>query len=275
MGPFLAAWAPRLRQGRRGASIKRFVLPARQLWQNQELSAHSFSTWRTTAPWYGSRQMARHLRRNGWCVGRHRVRRLMLKMGLAPIYQRPKTSEPHPQHRTWPYLLRHLTIDRPNQVWCADVTYIPMRRGFLYLVAIMDWFSRKVLGGDYRTQWMLTSASRRWRRRSPASADLDLQRRSGLQFTSFAFTNTLKGADIRISMDRRGRWMDNVLIERLWRSLKYERLHLNAFQTGSEARTGIGRWFAHHNADRPRLGVRWQDPDEVYATQANEERLAA
>ena len=96
-------------------------------------------------PWYGSRQMARHLRRNGWCVGRHRVRRLMLKMGLAPIYQRPKTSEPHPQHRIWPYLLRHLTIDRPNQVWCADVTYIPMRRGFLYLVAIMDWFSRKVL----------------------------------------------------------------------------------------------------------------------------------
>ena len=99
-------------------------------------------------PWYGSRQMARHLRRNGWCVGRHRVRRLMLKMGLAPIYQRPKTSEPHPQHRIWPYLLRHLTIDRPNQVWCADVTYIPMRRGFLYLVAIMDWFSRKVLSWE-------------------------------------------------------------------------------------------------------------------------------
>jgi putative transposase len=93
-------------------------------------------------PWYGSRQMARHLRRNGWCVGRHRVRRLMAKMGLAPIYQRPKTSEPHPQHRTWPYLLRHLSVERPNQVWCADVTYIPMRRGFLYLVAIMDWFSR-------------------------------------------------------------------------------------------------------------------------------------
>ena len=96
-------------------------------------------------PWYGSRQMARHLRRNGWCVGRHRIRRLMTKMGLAPIYQRPKTSEPHPRHRIWPYLLRHLTIDRRNQVWCADVTYIPMRRGFLYLVAIMDWFSRKVL----------------------------------------------------------------------------------------------------------------------------------
>ena len=96
-------------------------------------------------PWYGSRQMARHLRRQGWCVGRHRVRRLMAKMGLAPIYQRPKTSEPHPHHKVYPYLLRHLTIDRPNQVWCADVTYIQMRRGFLYLVAIMDWASRKVL----------------------------------------------------------------------------------------------------------------------------------
>jgi transposase InsO family protein len=94
-------------------------------------------------PWYGSRQMARHLRRQGWCVGRHRVRRLMTEIGLAPIYQHPKTSEPHPQHKVYPYLLRHLTIDRPNQVWCADVTYIQMRRGFLYLVAIMDWASRK------------------------------------------------------------------------------------------------------------------------------------
>ena len=96
-------------------------------------------------PWYGSRQMARHLRRNGWCVGRHRIRRLMTKMGLAPIYQRPKTSEPHPRHKIYPYLLRHLAIERPNQVWCADITDIQMRRGFLYLVAIMDWASRKVL----------------------------------------------------------------------------------------------------------------------------------
>ena len=96
-------------------------------------------------PWYGSRQMARHLRRNGWCVGRHRVRRLMSRVGLAPIYQRPKTSEPHPRHKIYPYLLRHLTIDQPNCVWCADITFIQMRRGFLYLVAIMDWASRKVL----------------------------------------------------------------------------------------------------------------------------------
>ena len=133
----------------------------------------------------------------------------MLKMGLAPIYQRPKTSEPHPQHRIWPYLLRHLTIDRPNQIWCADVTYIPMRRGFLYLVAIMDWFSRKVLA------WRLSStmdaefcvtaleeAMARFGRPEIFNTD------QGSQFTSFAFTNTLKDADILISMDGRGRWMD-------------------------------------------------------------------
>src|SRR6186713_1492128 len=121
-------------------------------------------------PWYGSRQMARHLRRNGWCIGRHRVRRLMLKMGLAPIYQRPKTSEPHPQHKVYPYLLRHLTIDQPNHVWCADVTYIPMRRGFLYLVAIMDWASRKVLAWRLSNTMDATSALRHWKRPLSATA---------------------------------------------------------------------------------------------------------
>ena len=150
-------------------------------------------------PWYGSRQMARHLRRNGWCVGRQRVRRLMSKMGLAPIYQRPKTSAPHPTHRIWPYLLRHLTIDQPNQVWCADVTYIPMRRGFLYLVAIMDWFSRKVLAwrlsntmdADFCVT-ALEEAIVRFGRPEIFNTD------QGSQFTSFAFTNTLKDAGIRI-----------------------------------------------------------------------------
>ena len=211
-------------------------------------------------PWYGSRQMARHLRRNGWCIGRHRVRRLMLKMGLAPIYQRPKTSEPHPQHKVYPYLLRHLTIDRPNQVWCADVTYIPMRRGFLYLVAIMDWASRKVLS---------------WRLSNTMDADFCVaaleeaiacfgkpeifNTDQGSQFTGVAFTNALKDADIRISMDGRGRWMDNVFIERLWRSLKYECVFLNAFETGSEARNGIGRWIGYYNARSAALGIRRQD----------------
>jgi len=227
-------------------------------------------------PWYGSRQMARHLRRNGWCVGRHRARRLMLKMGLAPIYQHPKTSEPHPQHKVYPYLLRHLSIDRPNQVWCADVTYIQMRRGFLYLVAIMDWASRKVLA------WRLSNtidaefcvaaleqAIARYGKPDIFNTD------QGSQFTSFAFTNTLRDAGIRISMDGRGRWMDNVFIERLWRSLKYECVFLNAFETGSEARTGIGRWINYYNADRPHSAFDGRTPDEVYAIDQEQEKLAA
>ena len=227
-------------------------------------------------PWYGSRQMARHLRRNGWCVGRHRVRRQMARMGLAPIYQRPKTSEPHPQHKTYPYLLRHLTIERPNQVWCADVTYIPMRRGFLYLVAIMDWFSRKVLAwrlsntmdADFCVAALEEAIARFG---SPEIFNTD----QGSQFTSFAFTNTLKDAEIRISMDGRGRWMDNVFIERLWRSLKYECVYLNAFEAGSEARAGIDRWVGYYNGGRPHSAFAGRTPDEVYATQVIEEKLAA
>ena len=227
-------------------------------------------------PWYGSRQMVRHLRRNGWCVGRHRIRRLMTKMGLAPIYQHPKTSEPHPRHKVYPYLLRHLTIDQPNHVWCADVTYIPMRRGFLYLVAIMDWASRKVLAwrlsntmdADFCVAALEEAIVRHGK---PGIFNTD----QGSQFTSFAFTNTLREAGIRISMDGRGRWMDNIFIERLWRSLKYECVFLTAFETGSEARTGIGRWIGYYNADRPHSTFGGRTPDEVYATQENEEKLAA
>ena len=155
-------------------------------------------------PFYGARQMARHLRRLGWCVGRKRVRRLMSEdRALAPIYQAPKTSEPHPQHKIYPYLLRHLTIERPNQVWCADVTYIPMRRGFLYLVAIMDWASRKVLAwrlsntmeADFCVA-ALEEAIARYGRPDIFNTD------QGSQFTSFAFTSTLKDAGIRISHGR-------------------------------------------------------------------------
>jgi len=227
-------------------------------------------------PWYGSRQMARHLRRVGWCVGRHRVRRLMLKMGLAPIYQRPTTSEPQPQHKVYPYLLRHLTIERPNQAWCADVTYIPMRRGFLYLVAIMDWVSRKVLAwrlsntmdADFCVA-ALEEAIARFGRPDIFNTD------QGSQFTSLAFTNTLSEARIRISMDGRGRWMDNVFIERLWRSLKYECVFLNAFETGSEARAGIGRWIGYYNTDRPHSALAGRTPNEVYAINMQQEKLAA
>jgi putative transposase len=227
-------------------------------------------------PFYGARQMAWHLRRLGWCLGRKRVRRLMRKIGLAPIYQAPKTSEPHPQHKIYPYLLRHLVIERPNQVWCADVTYIPMRRGFLYLVAIMDWFSRKVLAwrlsntmeADFCVA-ALEEAIARYGRPEIFNTD------QGSQFTGFAFTTTLRDAGIRISMDGRGRWMDNVFIERLWRSLKYECVFLNAFETGSEAMGGIGRWIGYYNASRPHSSFDGRTPDEVYAIDTEQEKLAA
>jgi putative transposase len=216
-------------------------------------------------PFYGARQMARHLRRQGYVVGRKRVRRLMAKMGLTAIYQKPRTSEPHPTHRTYKYLLRHLVIDRPNQVWCADITYIPMRRGFLYLVAIMDWATRKVLA---------------WRLSNTMDAEFCIQALEeavgrfgvpeifntdqGSQFTSPRFTHVLKDAGVRISMDGRGRWMDNVFIERLWRSMKYECVYLHAFETGSELRAGLARWIGYYNADRPHSGLGGRTPDEAY-----------
>jgi len=203
-------------------------------------------------PWYGSRQMARHLCRLGHAVGRRRVRRLMAQMGLAPIYQRPRTSDPHPEHRIYPYLLRDLEITRPGHVWCADITYIPMRRGFLYLVAIMDWASRKVLAwrlpntmdAEFCVAALRDALSRFGK---PKIFNTD----QGGQFTSADFTGALRDAGVRISMDGLGRWMDNVFIERLWRSLKYECVYLNAFETGSELRAGLGRWIGYYNGQRP------------------------
>ena len=166
-------------------------------------------------PWYGTRQMGRHLRSEGYVVGRKRVRRLMAKMGLSPIYQRPRTTVPHPEPRVYPYLLRDLAIDRPNQVWCADITYIPMRRGFLYLVAIMDWTSRKVLSWRVSNTMevefcieALEEALKQYGRPEIFNTD------QGSQFTSPRFTGVPQDAGGRISMDGRGRWMDNVFIER-------------------------------------------------------------
>jgi putative transposase len=216
-------------------------------------------------PWYGSRQMARHLRRIGRDIGRRRARRLMAKMGLTPIYQRPRTSDPHPQHRVYPYLLRKLAIDRPNHVWCADVTYIPMRRGFLYLVAIMDWATRKVLAWRLSNTMdagfcvaALEEALARFGKPEIFNTD------QGSQFTSQAFTSVLRDAEVRISMDGRGRWMDNVFIERLWRSLKYECVYLHAFETGPELRVGLGRWITYYNTQRPHSSLAGRTPVEAY-----------
>ena len=216
-------------------------------------------------PWYGSRQMARHLRREGYTVGRKRVRRLMAKMGLAPIYQRPRTTVPHPEHRIYPYLLRDLVIDRPNQVWCADLTYIPMRRGFLYLVAVMDWTSRKVLSwrvsNTMDVEFCLEALEEALERfGKPEIFNTD----QGSQFTSPRFTGILQEVGIRISMDGLGRGIDNVFIERLWRSLKYECIYLHAFETGLELRAGLTLWIGYYNARRPHSTLAGRTPDEAY-----------
>lgn len=227
-------------------------------------------------PWYGSRQMARHMQRHGHECGRHRVRRLMRLMRLVPIYQTPNTSKKHPQHKIYPYLLRGLTIDQPNQVWCVDITYIPMRRGFLYLVAIMDWFSRKVLSwrlsnsmeADFCVEALKEAIAKYGK---PAIMNSD----QGSQFTGFEWINALKDADVKISMDGKGRWIDNRMIERLWRSLKYECIYLNAFETGSETRAGIGKWIAYYNAERPHSTHGILTPDEAYDRKREPMRSAA
>lgn len=226
-------------------------------------------------PWYGSRQMARHLRRAGYSVGRKRIRRLMAKMGLVAIYQRPRTTVPHPDHQVYPYLLREMVIERPNQVWCADITYIPMRRGFLYLVAVMDWSTRKVLSWRVSNTMdvefcieALAEALARFGRPDIFNTD------QGSQFTSPRFTGVLRDAGVRISMDGRGRWMDNVFIERLWRSLKYECIYLHAFETGSALRAGLAYWIGYYNARRPHSTLAGQTPDEAYGATGTK-KLAA
>ena len=205
-----------------------------------------------STPWYGSRQMARHLRWQGFGVGRKRIRRLMRQMGLTAIYRKPRTSKPDPAHRIYPYLLRNVRIHRPNQVWCADITYIPMQRGFQYLVAIMDWATRTVLSwrlsntldSDFCTEALAEALAQYGR---PKIFNTD----QGCQFTSQDFTQVLEQAPVRISMDGKGRWMDNVFIERLWRSLKYECVYLHDFQDGAQARQTIGTWLRYYNEERP------------------------
>ena len=216
-------------------------------------------------PFYGSRQIARQLRRDGFHIGRHRVRRLMRLMGLQAIYQAPRTSEPHPSHRIYPYLLRGLAIERPDQVWCADITYIPVQRGFLYLVAIMDWATRHVLAWRLSNTMdarfcveALADALARCGRPEIFNTD------HGSQFTSLDFTRTLKDAGVAISMDGRGRCMDNIFIERLWRSLKYEAVYLHEMTDGFVAERVIGEWIDFYNTERPHSALNGQTPAEAH-----------
>ena len=216
-------------------------------------------------PFYGSRQMVRQLRREGVRAGRHRVRRLMRLMGLAAIYQAPRTSAPHPTHRIYPYLLKGLAIDRPNQVWCADITYIPVQRGFLYLAAIMDWATRHVLAWRLSNTMdarfcveALEEALSRYGRPEIMNTD------QGSQFTGSAWIATLTEAGVQVSMDGRGRYMDNIFIERLWRSLKYEAVYLHELTDGFRAERVIRDWIEFYNGDRPHSALGGRTPAEAY-----------
>ena len=217
-------------------------------------------------PFYGSRQMARWLRRQGYAVSRKRVQRLMRKMGLEALYPRPRTTVPHPEHKIYPYLLRDREVVRANEVWCSDITYIPLRRGFLYLVAIQDWASRKVLAWRLSNTMdvsfcveALQEALDRYG--APEIFNTD----QGSQFTSLDFTQTLKDAGVKISMDGKGCWTDNVFIERLWRSLKYECIYLHDFETGAQAWAGTRWWMSFYNAERAHSSLDDRTPDETYS----------
>jgi putative transposase len=217
-------------------------------------------------PVYGSRKLTVSLRREGLVINRKRVVRLLRVMGIEAIYTKPKLSVPAPGHQIYPYLLRDLAVTGPDQVWCADITYVPMARGFMYLVAVMDWWSRYVLG------WRLSNtleaafcvdaweAALRAGRQAPLISNTD----QGSQFTSPMFIDAVESAGVDVSMDGRGRWIDNRFIERLWRSAKYEDIYLQDYGDGLAAGRGLGRWFDGYNQERPHQALGYATPAEVY-----------
>ena len=217
-------------------------------------------------PFYGARKIAAWLKSQGHQVNRKRIRRLMRIMGLKAIYRRPSTSKPAPGHKIYPYLLGGLRITRPNQVWAADITYIPMARGFLYLVAIIDWYNRYVLS------WRLSNTldaglcvealQEALKKGRPEIFNTD----QGAQFTCEAFTGLLKQHGVRISMDGKGRYSDNLFIERLWRTVKYEEVYLKAYQDGRDARIGLSNYFCFYNTERPPQALGYRTPAEVFAS---------
>jgi len=215
-------------------------------------------------PFYGSRRMTVWLQQQGHAVNRKRVQRLMQLMGLAGIAPGPGTSQPHPAHKVYPYLLRQLVIERPDQVWCTDITYVPMPVGFMYLVVIMDWFSRYVLAWELSNTldvgFCLVALDRALVRRQPEFFNSD----QGAQFTSQAFTGRLEQAQVRISMDGRGRTFDNIFVERLWRTVKYEDIYLKDYPSVPELYHGLTGYFEFYNQERPHQGLNNQTPATVY-----------
>ena len=219
-------------------------------------------------PYAGSRMLRDLLAQDGIEVGRKHVATLMKRMGIEALYRKPKTTKKHPQHRVYPYLLRGLVIDRPNQVFAMDITYIPMARGFVYLVAVLDWYSRKVLSWRVSitmdVHFCIEALEEAINVHGvPEIVNTD----QGSQFTSQAFTGLLKKKGIRISMDGKGAWRDNVFIERLWRSVKYEEVYLHAYDTVSDSRAGIGKYFNLYNRRRPHSSLKRKTPDQVYCSQ--------
>lgn len=227
-------------------------------------------------PFAGSRMLQGLLNAEGHDVGRLHVRTLMRKMGIEAIYRRPKTSKPAPGHKVYPYLLKNLAITRPNQVWAMDISYIPMARGFVYLCAVVDWFSRRVLSWKLsitlETAFCIEAVEEALSRHGkPEIFNTD----QGSQFTSVDFIKLLKDAEINISMDGKGAWRDNVFVERLWRSIKYEEVYLHAYKTVSDARLGIGRYLAFYNSRRPHSSLDRKTPEQVYFNQPQTIPLAA
>jgi len=217
-------------------------------------------------PFYGSRRIRDWLQDEGYDINRKRVQRLMRQMGIRALYPKPRTSKPGKGHKIYPYLLRDLVIDRPNQVWATDISYIPMAKGFVYLVAVIDWYSRKVLSwrlsNSMDTDFCIDALEEALSRHgTPDIFNTD----QGAQFTSEAFTDVLKEAGIDISMDGKGRWIDNVFVERLWRSVKYEEVYLHAYESLTQARAGLKNYFQFYNAKRKHQTLNAK-PDDLYYT---------
>lgn len=219
-----------------------------------------------TTPFYGARKMVAWLKNQGHKANRKRIRRLMRIMGLKAIYRHPRTSQPAPGHKIYPYLLSGMNITRPNQVWAADITYIPMARGFLYLVAIIDWYSRYVLSwrlsNTLDADFCVEALKEALRKGRPDIFNTD----QGAQFTSEAFTGLLEQHGVQISMDGKGRYSDNLFIERLWRTVKYEEVYLRAYQDGKEARAGISDYFRFYNTERPHQSLGYRTPAEAFTS---------
>jgi len=227
-------------------------------------------------PFMGARMLRDSLRREGFAVGRKHVSTLMTRMGVEPLYRRPRTTRKHPGHQVYPYLLRGLAIEQANQVWAMDITYIPMARGFVYLAAVVDWASRRVLAHrvsiSMDTEFCreaLEEALARYG--TPEIFNTD----QGSQFTSAEFLDVLKKRGIAISMDGKGAWRDNVFVERLWRSVKYEEVYLHAYETVSAARAGLARYLDFYNLRRPHRSLDGSTPDEVYFASLPATRKAA